>query len=296
MNDIYIKYKYMLLPTMFLLLIALPLKQGMAQDTDLKRTYMRSSIIQDQDNFKFSATIWAKIAGTKTKDYLANQSLSIMYVTDTMSELIGSIQTDRSGSAHLNFPKSKLNQPDAEGFHYFQIEFVGNDSLKQIVKDLTIKKADISMEFTIVDSVKMIEFKAFEIDATGDRIPINEMDIYVYVKSLFNPLKVGSSWIEEGEASFEFPMDLPGDTLGNLNFIAKIEDSDDHGIIEVMGNKDWALKKVINHEIDRGLGDTAAPLWMVYTLITLLSLVWFHYIYIIYIYFVIKREGDKIKN
>ena len=109
MNDIYIKYKYMLLPTMFLLLIALPLKQGMAQDTDLKRTYMRSSIIQDQDNFKFSATIWAKIAGTKTKDYLANQSLSIMYVTDTMSELIGSIQTDRSGSAHLNFPKSNHN-------------------------------------------------------------------------------------------------------------------------------------------------------------------------------------------
>ena len=43
--------------------------------------------------------------------------------------------------------------------------------------------------------------------------------------------------------------------------------------------------------VKRGLGDTDAPLWMVYTLITLLSLVWFHYMYIIITVFRIRWLG-----
>ena len=43
--------------------------------------------------------------------------------------------------------------------------------------------------------------------------------------------------------------------------------------------------------VKRGLGDTNAPLWMVYTLIILLSLVWFHYLYIIITVFRIRWLG-----
>ena len=39
----------------------------------------------------------------------------------------------------------------------------------------------------------------------------------------------------------------------------------------------------------RGLGDTDAPLWMVYTLIVLLSVVWFHYLYVFFIMYKINR-------
>jgi hypothetical protein len=45
--------------------------------------------------------------------------------------------------------------------------------------------------------------------------------------------------------------------------------------------------------IKRGLGDTNAPLWMVYTLIVLLTLVWFHFSYAIFTIFRIRYLGKK---
>jgi hypothetical protein len=43
----------------------------------------------------------------------------------------------------------------------------------------------------------------------------------------------------------------------------------------------------------RGLGDTDAPLWMVYTLLVLLSGVWFHVIYVLGLVIRINIKGKK---
>jgi hypothetical protein len=54
--------------------------------------------------------------------------------------------------------------------------------------------------------------------------------------------------------------------------------------------KDWGLARPpVIVKKRRGLGDTDAPLWMVYTLIVLLSIVWFHYLYVFYVMIKIKK-------
>ena len=94
----------------------------------------------------------------------------------------------------------------------------------------------------------------------------------------------------------EFPVNMPGDTLGVLTIVAKIEDSDTYGNVTAQGDINWAQVVPLAKLPHRGLGDTDAPLWMVYTLIILLSAVWFHYLYVIYLIVKIKLAKSSIKT
>ncbi|MCK4855668.1 MAG: hypothetical protein KAT31_15425, partial [Bacteroidales bacterium] len=113
---------------------------------------------------------------------------------------------------------------------------------------------------------------------------------YFYVPRSFSLLPVGEEWFEGGKAQLNFPTTLPGDSIGNLTIIARIEDHELYGNVEAVAMKDWGLampRVVVKNR--RGLGDTDAPLWMVYTLIVLLSVVWFHYLYVFYLMIKIKK-------
>jgi len=121
-----------------------------------------------------------------------------------------------------------------------------------------------------------------------------EEDVIFYVPRQFSLLKIGEAELNDGKCVIEFPISLPGDSIGNLNIIARIEESKEYGTVEAIGVKDWGNPRPpVIIEARRGLGDTDAPLWMVYTLIVLLSAVWFHYLYIMYVFIAIKRGGKN---
>ena len=130
-------------------------------------------------------------------------------------------------------------------------------------------------------------------DSDGNHVPAEE-EVVLYVPGKFSRLKIGEIELEEGQGSVEFPVTLPGDSIGNLRIIAAIVESDDFGTVEISTVKDWGKPRppVIIEE-RRGLGDTDAPLWMVYTLIVLMSVVWFHYIYLFIMMYMIKQQGKS---
>ncbi|MCK5281528.1 MAG: hypothetical protein KAK04_23415, partial [Cyclobacteriaceae bacterium] len=159
--------------------------------------------------------------------------------------------------------------------------------------DMSIKAVNMKISFIEIDSVKTIVASAYQIEASGEEIPVEE-DVIFYVPRQFSMLKIGEVELQDGEGSIEFPVSLPGDSIGNLQIIAIIEESRDYGNVEAIGLKDWGKPRPpVIIEARRGLGDTDAPLWMVYTLIVLLSAVWFHYMYILYVFLVIKRKGKN---
>ena len=106
-------------------------------------------------------------------------------------------------------------------------------------------------------------------------------------------MNVGKSSFVNGLTSIEFPTSVPGNQLGYLTLLAKIEDNEQYGNVEVSGTINWGKPLPPANIIERGLGDTDAPLWMVYTLIVLLSLVWFHYMYVIFTVFRIRHLGKS---
>ncbi len=151
----------------------------------------------------------------------------------------------------------------------------------------------MDISFTSIDSVNTIIITASEVSENNELIPIEEVDVYVYVPRLFSNLMIGEGWLEGGSCQVEFPMDLPGnDTLGNITIITKIEDSDIYGNVEQISSVKWGKPlppAVIVKK--RGLGDTDAPLWMVYTLLILMSTVWVHYFLVILSIIKLKKNG-----
>jgi hypothetical protein len=140
---------------------------------------------------------------------------------------------------------------------------------------------------------KMIDLKAFETGKKEEWVPVDKLDIKFYVPRTFSFLKFGQGTITNGLTSMEFPTTIPGNQMGYLTVVAKVEENETYGNVSVSGIINWGKPLIPVKIVKRGLGDTDAPLWMVYTLIVLLSLVWFHYMYVIFTVFRIRHLGKS---
>jgi hypothetical protein len=206
------------------------------------------------------------------------------------SRILTTIPTDMNGEAEFRIAKKSDKLINEEGNFTFGSIFEGNQDYESAEDYTMLRSLNMHMDFLELESDKKIVVEAYEIDQNGDRIPLDAMDIYFFVPRSFSLLPVGDGWFENGSAQANFPTTLPGDSLGNLTIVAKIEDHELYGNVEVVAVKEWGLARPpVIIQKRRGLGDTDAPLWMVYTLLILLSAVWFHYLYVFYLMIKIKR-------
>ncbi len=112
------------------------------------------------------------------------------------------------------------------------------------------KPAIIKLNFHKQGDKKLITAQAFEYNNEAVGKPIPDLDLYFYVDRSFSPLPIGdvfSTTDENGEASVEFPNDLPGDTLGNVKIIVKIQDSDTYAKTEVSKVINWGVPLLMDH-------------------------------------------------
>ena len=163
--------------------------------------------------------------------------------------------------------------------------FVAADTSKILLEKMTTNEKG--------EAVYILQ--AFETSGVDSTSPVAAVEIGLYIKGTFSYFSIAKDVTDEtGKLIVPFPVEMPGDTLGVITIAAKIEDHDLYGNIESWGNINWAKPVPLASEARRGLGDTDAPLWMVYTLIVLLSAVWFHYAYVIFLVIKIKLAKDQV--
>jgi len=142
------------------------------------------------------------------------------------------------------------------------------------------KKAHVDLDFWEEKGKKYITAKAsdFEHDSIG--APIEEIELYMYVQRTFSLLPIGDRFNEtdeNGELKIEFPIDLPGDTLGLVNVIAKIEDADEYADTSFSKTIDWGIPLVIDKsETKRALwaASASAPIPLLILTNSLILVVW----------------------
>jgi hypothetical protein len=130
----------------------------------------------------------------------------------------------------------------------------------------------------------------------GERIPVTDEDIYVFVPRMFSLLSVGEGYFEDGVADVEFPDDVPGDEHGALTVIARFDDHWQFANVEKRIDTKWGVPS--SHDIaetHRALWTQIAPRWMVVTLTIMLAGVWGHYIFAVVSIIRVKRIGKKLK-
>lgn len=208
---------------------------------------------------------------------------------------LGEVITEPNGKIVFNLKAEASLPKDPEGFYLVQAEYVGNDSIQPAESEVKFQDFNLKMELDEADSTRTINLKCFQINDKGLEIPPAEMLVSVYVARMFSNLKIGEVTLDStGIGTFEFPFDLVGDSIGNLTIVARIDEHEVYGNVEVRQTVKWGIPTY--HKVpvgNRALWTQIAPTWMIITLIIMLAGVWGHYAYAVINIIRIKKAGRK---
>jgi hypothetical protein len=103
---------------------------------------------------------------------------------------------------------------------------------------------------------------------------------------------------EAGMGSIEYPGGIVGDSLGKVTIYAMIEENDNFGTVKGEAAISWGIPKqyYLAEKPTRELWTPVAPVWMIITLIIMLTGVWAHYVYAVVQLIMIKRISKQQKN
>jgi hypothetical protein len=142
------------------------------------------------------------------------------------------------------------------------------------------KKAHLDLKFWEEEGKKYVTAKAHDYAHDSIGAPIEEIDLYMYVQRTFSLLPIGDRFTEtdeKGERTIEFPSDLPGDTLGIVDVVVKIEDADEYVDTSFSKTIDWGIPLIIDKsENKRALwaASASAPISLLILTNSLILIVW----------------------
>ena len=193
---------------------------------------------------------------------------------------IAAIFTDVDGKGILIIEANYKFPLDAQGYAIINAAYGGNDSLRAASKEINFIDLNLDISFEVIDSVNNIIVAAFELDSLGEKKPVEGIDLNIGVQRLYSILYLEKVETEgDGRGMMEFPNDLPGDSVGNINVIVKIVDNDNYGSITKSAKIDWGTK--VDYSIPkngRSLFGDQAPMWMIIAVFVILAGAWFHFI------------------
>lgn len=226
--------------------------------------------------------------------YIENASLQISAVNETEKTLLGSAVTSIKGKAFFEISPGKSIPEDKEGYYTFVIRYDGNQKFNITSKAIRVKELFMEISFPKMDSTINVQVSVSAKNDKGVKETVKDIPVEFYVKRLFGLFKFGSEKTDaSGLCTAEFPKSLPGDTTGKAIIVAKVLDNEFYGTVGASVDFKKATPLILEPKQKRGLGDTDAPLWMVYTLLVLLTGVWFHVIYVIGLVIRINIKGKK---
>lgn len=243
-------------------------------------------IQQDSNRVLLKLTVKAKINGTLYKLPLLKAQFS--QVTDSAAFPIGMAVTDRNGVAQLLCNLDSL-KPFLKGALHFRASIAANKSMDAVQEEVQAKRARVDITPVKEDSTLSVKIKLTDLSADT---AIKQAVVGVYVKRLFNPLKITEVTTDDnGEATAEIPANLPGDAKGNIMLVARLDENETFGNLASQTIAPWGLPvsdKV--SELPRALWSAHPPIWMLVTFIILMTAVWGHYVVIIYELFRLRKE------
>jgi hypothetical protein len=206
---------------------------------------------------------------------------------------LATFKTDTLGQVSLYFASDYVFPMNEEGKTILEAEYMGNDVYRSASNDLEIMDLDLNISFNIEDSVKYLSISATTLDAEGNKIPVEELDINIGVQRLFSVLPIDNiETDEDGVAELEFPDDIPGDDEGNITIVAKVDESDDFGTVERVAAQKWGTEVSYEiHPLPRQLFSDEAPLWMIASVFIFLLGAWYHFFLSISKLIKLKKAG-----
>ena len=212
---------------------------------------------------------------------------------------LGKAKAGYDGNAILKVSVKSGIPRDKEGKTTYTATFAGKGLYLETEESVTAKRARLQISFSKEDSIHSILVKGTQVEGNNEIKPIVDETVSIYVPHLLSDLKIGEVTLDEnGTGSIEFTGGLVGDSLGNLEIVAKIEENDLFGNVRGKSSITWGIPKqyFLAERPARELWTPVAPVWMIVTLIIMLAGVWGHYIYAVVQLLLIKRRSKQNKE
>ncbi len=213
---------------------------------------------------------------------LQNAEIEFTATAGKEIKLLGETKTDDQGNAVLKVHVKSGLPCDKDGKTVYLVKFNRKGKYLSSAESITAKLAKITVNFSKEDSLRFIKVNANQFESTGEIKPVTKEKVIVYIPRLFNLLKIGEIALDDnGEGRIDCPENLIGDSLGNITVIAKIEENDTFGNVQGQSSITWGIPKqyYLAEKPTRELWTPIAPIWMIVTLIIMLTGVWAHYLY-----------------
>lgn len=251
------------------------------------------SYLKKADGSK-SASAMVKAKNNKEKFVSAKNAPVNFYVLEKDGlKLVKSVKTDSKGLAIVSLQN---DLPLDDSLYFTIVAKIENDSLYEDVEEkVHYKDANLAINLNPNDTARLLTARVTETDKDGKEIPVKDAELKVYVQRMFGmmPAIEENAIItdENGEATFAFPKNIPGDTTGRITVAARLENNGQFGNVEKTANASWGV--ILAKEKDpfpRALWEPYAPLPLIITVSTLFGGVWCVYFFIFYQMHKIKRE------
>lgn len=272
-----------------LLLLAIVSFTSMVTGQDPINTRMKMTATQIGDSVMMEGLVRAKIDDR----YTGLKGLEVSYYTyDEEDENdLGTAITNADGIATFTVRKSDI-LIDSTGLFTVGVMFEGNDQYEDSDDEVELIDAKMEIEaFEDTDDEGNVE-RSIEITLTSLGEPVSDVSVFLYKKSMLRPLMIGEEITDEdGMATFDFPIDLPGSKDGELHIYSYVEDDLDHGNMKAGITKTWAPIRVEAPGITsiRSLSSPNPPLWLLITFLGALVIILGHYAEVVYKLFKLKK-------
>lgn len=209
------------------------------------------------------------------------------------SNLIGKATSDAKGRAMLALPDGEEKYANPAFEYTFIAAIEGHSHFEDTQEEITVAESGFEMTLEEEDSVHQVRVVLLD----GSEAPVGEVEVTLYVQRLFGLLPLSSdpeTTDEDGTVLAEFPADIPGDSLGNLVIVAKVEDHERFGNLEFRRKINWGVPVVIDHaKKARELWSSRAnaPIYLIVIVNTMLIGIWGVIVYIVYQAYRIYRIG-----
>ena len=227
---------------------------------------------------------------------VSNVLVGFYLVTEENEILLAEVKTNEGGYAILQIAAGYQIPWDSDNYCTFIVRFNGDEKGKPIDEEIMIKNINMDFDFTEEDGEKYVNVNITEAGDSSDVIPVYDAEVYGYVERMYSLLPIGEDYSDEdGKLTYEFPRDLPGDSLGNVVVVVRINESDDFGTVEMKKTVNWGIPVDFSEsKTPRALWTDEAPLWMALAVFIILAGAWLNFLYAVYKVIKVKKLGKQV--
>ena len=237
------------------------------------------------------------------RDFLPQAKVSVKVYLDNDADdksLVGTVVTDNKGIATITLPAPLADIWKQKSSHTFFAHTDSTADFGAATEELAVNKSKLELDTARDGETRTLKARLLK-NNNGSLVPMAKVDLRLAVKRLGGYLNIGDeqtySTDSTGVVQAEFKRkDLPGDSLGNLELVALVDDNDEVGTLETRMKVPWGMHtKFVTNFNNRSLYATGnrAPVSLLVMALGCIISVWAVIIYLVIKLFQIRKLGAK---